>query len=155
MSQLHVSRIDIERIRQDFPILKETMNGKPLAYLDSAATSLKPRQVLEALELYNTKKTANVHRGVYRIAAEATELYEGARRAVARFLGASQEREIVFTSGATAALNLVAQSWGFSNIGPGDEILTSELEHHSSILPWQNVAKYTGATLKLVPLDEE
>ena len=147
--------LDVQEIRKDFPILGEKMNDRPLVYLDSAATSLKPVQVLEALELYNTKKTANVHRGVYRIAAEATELYEGARKAVARFLGAAREREIVFTSGATASLNLVAQSWGFANLRPGDEILTSELEHHSSILPWQNVAKYTGAVLKLVPLSAD
>jgi len=144
--------LDIEKIRKDFPMMDEMMNGNPLVYLDSGATSLKPKQVVEAIEYYNTKKTANVHRGVYKLSNEATDLYEGAREKVAKFIGAKSEREIVFTRGATEALNLVAMSYGLHNLKPGDEILTSELEHHSSFLPWQNVAKVTGATLKFIPL---
>ena len=146
--------IDVNQIRQDFPILQETMNGKPLVYLDSGATSLKPSVVVEALYHYNLKKTANVHRGVYRLGNEATELYEGARKKVADFIGA-RELEIVFTKGATEALNLVAMGYGLHHLKAGDEIITSELEHHSSFLPWQQVAKITGAVLKFVPLTEE
>ena len=148
-------KLDINQVKHDFKILEETMNGKPLVYLDSAATALKPRHVLEAMDYYNSKKTANVHRGVYRLSNEATELYEGARIAVAQFINANSEKEIVFTKGATEALNLVAMSYGLHNLKPGDEILTSELEHHSSFLPWQNVAKVTGATLKFIPLDDD
>jgi len=147
--------LDLTKIRKDFKILTETMNNKPLVYLDSAATALKPTAVLEAMDVYNMKKTANVHRGVYQLGAEATDLYEGARATVAKFMNAASEREIVFTRGVTEALNLVATSYGLHNLKPGDEILTTELEHHSSFLPWQNVAKVTGATLKLIPLNEE
>ncbi|MCL2558911.1 MAG: SufS family cysteine desulfurase [Turicibacter sp.] len=147
--------LDVNEIREDFDILKEPMNGKPLVYLDSAATALKPKVVLDRMAHYNTKASANVHRGVYQISNEATQMYEGARKTVADFLGAASEREIVFTKGATSALNLVAMSYGLHNLKPGDEILTTELEHHSSFLPWQNVAKVTGAVLKFVPLTEE
>jgi len=142
----------VDTVRKDFAILSETMNNKPLVYLDSAATSLKPRQVLEAIAYYDTKKTANVHRGVYKLASEATDLYEAARETVASFINAKSQ-EVVFTKGATEALNLVALSYGLHNLKPGDEIITTELEHHSSFLPWQNVAKITGAVLKFVPLD--
>ena len=147
--------LNVNEIRKDFEILDEPMNGKPLVYLDSAATALKPKAVLEAMEKYHTKASANVHRGVYKISNEATEMYEGARRKVADFINASSEREIVFTRGVTSALNMVAMSYGLHHLGPGDEILTTELEHHSSFLPWQNVAKVTGATLKFIPLTEE
>jgi len=147
--------LDLTKIRKDFKILTETMNNKPLVYLDSAATALKPTAVLEAMDVYNTKKTANVHRGVYQLGAEATDLYESARATVAKFMNAASEREIIFTRGVTEALNLVATSYGLHNLKPGDEILTTELEHHSSFLPWQNVAKITGATLKMIPLNEE
>lgn len=150
-----IKMLDINNIRKDFKILGNTMNGKPLTYLDSAATALKPKMVLEAMDVYNVEKTANVHRGVYQLGAEATKLYEDARKTVAKFLGAESEREIVFTRGVTEALNLVATGYGLPRLKPGDEILTSELEHHSSFLPWQQVAKLTGATLKLIPLSDE
>ncbi|MGL4374331.1 MAG: cysteine desulfurase [Turicibacter sp.] len=147
--------IDVNRIREDFPILKETMNGKTLVYLDSSATTLKPQCVIDAVNNYNAKKTSNVHRGVYKLSNEATELYEGAREKVKNLLNASKPEEIVFTRGATSALNLVAQSYGMANLSSGDEIIVSELEHHSSFLPWQHVAKRTGAILKFIPLDKE
>ena len=150
-----ITMLDTIKIREDFEILGSTMNGKPLVYLDSAATALKPVAVLEAMDKYHTTSSANVHRGVYRISNDATEMYEGARKTVAQFINAASEGEIVFTKGATSALNLVAMSYGLHHLKPGDEILTSELEHHSSFLPWQNVAKVTGATLKFIPLTEE
>jgi len=147
--------LDVNQVRADFDILKQTMNGKPLIYLDSAATALKPKVVLNAMEKYHTTASANVHRGVYKISNDATEMYENARKTVAQFLGAKSENEIVFTKGVTSALNLVAMSYGLHNLKPGDEILTTKLEHHSSFLPWQNVAKVTGAALKFIPLTEE
>ena len=147
--------LDVNKIRADFEILSESMNGKPLVYLDSAATALKPKAVLDVMEQYNTKASANVHRGVYKISNDATEMYEDARKTVAQFINATSENEIVFTKGATSALNLVAMSYGLNNLKPGDEIITTELEHHSSFLPWQNVAKVTGAKLKFIPLTEE
>ena len=146
--------IDVEKIRNDFPILKEKMNDMPLVYLDSGATSLKPQSVIRAIDFYNEKKTANVHRGVYKLGNEATELYESARKTVARFINANR-KEVVFTKGATEALNMVAMGWGLHKIKQGDEIITSELEHHSSFLPWQYVAKITGATLRFVPLTKD
>ena len=147
--------LDVNQVRADFDILKQTMNGKPLIYLDSAATALKPKVVLNAMEKYHTTASANVHRGVYKISNDATEMYENARKTVAQFLGAKSENEIVFTKGVTSALNLVAMSYGLHNLKPGDEILTTKLEHRSSFLPWQNVAKVTGAALKFIPLTEE
>lgn len=146
--------MDVNQIRKDFPILKEKMNDRPLIYIDSGATTLKPNVVVEAENYYNTKKTSNVHRGVYQLSNEATELYEGARKKVKSLLNAKSELEIVFTKGATQALNLVAQSYGLHNIKAGDEIIVSELEHHSSFLPWQYIAKVTGANLKYIPLDK-
>lgn len=146
--------LDVFKIREDFAMLGETMNGKPLVYLDSAATALKPKAVIDAMDKYHTTASANVHRGVYKISNDATNMYEGARQKVAEFIHAKSEREIVFTKGATSALNLVAMSYGLHHLKPGDEILTTELEHHSSFLPWQNVAKVTGATLKFIPLAE-
>jgi len=147
--------LDVQKIREDFEILEHTMNEKPLVYLDSAATALKPKPVLEAMDKYHTTASANVHRGVYKISNDATKMYEGARKTVAEFINAASKREVVFTKGATSALNLVAMSYGLHNLKPGDEILTTELEHHSSFLPWQNVAKITGATLKFIPLTKE
>ena len=146
--------INIEQVRNDFPILTELMNDQPLVYLDSGATSLKPRQVMAAIAHYNSKKTANVHRGVYALGSEATGLYEGAREKVAAFINAKPE-EVVFTKGATEALNFVAMAYGLANLKAGDEIITSELEHHSSFLPWQNVARITGAKLVTIPLDTD
>jgi len=147
--------LDVNRIREDFAILGESVNGKPLVYLDSAATALKPKVVLEAMEKYYLKASANVHRGVYQISNNATAMYEDARQTAAEFLNATSANEIVFTKGVTSALNMVAMGYGLHNLKPGDEILTTELEHHSSFLPWQNVAKVTGATIKFIPLTNE
>jgi len=147
--------LDINKIREDFAILSETINGKPLVYLDSAATALKPKCVLDAMDKYYKEASANVHRGVYKISNDATAMYEDARQTTAEFLNATSANEIVFTKGVTSALNLVAMGYGLHNLKPGDEILTTELEHHSSFLPWQNVAKVTGATVKFIPLSQE
>jgi len=147
--------LDVNKIREDFEILGESVNGHPLVYLDSAATALKPKVVLRAMDKYYKKASANVHRGVYHISNEATQMYEDARKTAARFLGAKSENEIVFTKGVTAALNMVATGYGLHNLKPGDEILTTELEHHSSFLPWQNVGKITGATVKFIPLTKD
>ncbi|MCL1948835.1 MAG: cysteine desulfurase [Turicibacter sp.] len=146
---------DVHHIREQFPILKTTMHGKPLVYLDNGATTLKPKAVVDAIDHYYEEKTSNVHRGAYQLSSDATDLYEGARVKVRDFINARTENEVVFTKGATQALNLVAQSWGIHNLKAGDEILCSELEHHSSFLPWQYVARVTGATLKFIPLTEE
>jgi len=147
--------LDVNKIREEFEILGESVNGHSLVYLDSAATALKPKVVLEAMDKYYKKASANVHRGVYKISNDATCMYEDARKTAAIFLGAKSENEIVFTKGVTAALNMVALSYGLHNLKPGDEILTTELEHHSSFLPWQNVGKITGATVKFIPLTKE
>lgn len=144
-------KVNLSKIRNDFPVLRE--NPK-LAYLDNAAMALKPDCVIEAVNNYYTKLGVNVHRGVYKMSYEATDLYEEARNKVAKFLNAEFE-EIVFTRGASSALNLVASSYGLEFLKPGDEIITSQLEHHSSHMPWNNVAKKTGATVKYVPLNEE
>lgn len=141
-------------IREDFPILRQRVNGKPLVYLDSANTSQKPRQVIEALVRYYEDYNANIHRGVYSIAERATAEYEAARAKVARFLGAAEPAEIVFTRNITEALNLIAHSWGRRHVGPGDEILTTEMEHHSDLVPWQFLAQERGARLRHIPFDD-
>ena len=148
---LDIEKLDIEKLRKDFPILQETMNEKPLIYLDNGASSLKPVQVVQALTNYNTKKSANVHRGVYKLSNDATQLYENARQTVASFIGATK-KEVVFTKSATESLNTIAMGYGLHYLKAGDEIVTSELEHHSSFLPWQNIAKLTGAKIRLIPL---
>lgn len=140
-------------IREDFPILRQRPHGKALVYLDSAATSQKPQQVIDALVRYYTEYNANVHRGVYSIAERATAEYEAAREKVARFLGASGPEEIVFTRNVTEALNLVAYAWGRRHVGPGDEILVTEMEHHSNLVPWQLLAQERGARLRHIPFD--
>lgn len=145
----------VERIRLDFPILSRLINGRPLAYLDNAATTQKPRQVLEAYLSFYERKNANVHRAIHRLAEEATEAYEEARRKVADFLGARSPREIVFVRGATEAINLVAYSWARRNVGRGDNIVLTVMEHHSNIVPWQLVAQEVGAQLRYVDIDEE
>ena len=137
-------------LKADFPILARRVNGHPLTYLDNAATTQKPRPVLAALTEFYTQHNANVHRGVHTLSEEATDLYEAARRKIARFIGAPSPRSIVFTSGATGAINLVAQAWARRELQPGDEILLSEMEHHSNLLPWQQVARETGARLRYV-----
>lgn len=143
--------LNVCKLRNDFPVLKENPN---LAYLDNAASTLKPDCVIQAVDDYYQKLGVNVHRGVYKLSYLATDAYEEARNKIAEFIGASFE-EIVFTRGASAALNLVAMSYGLANLKKGDEVITTELEHHSSCMPWQHVCNVTGATLKYVPLNEE
>jgi cysteine desulfurase/selenocysteine lyase len=144
-----------ETVRADFPILARRVHGKPLVYLDSAATSQKPRQVLDALVRYYTEYNANVHRGIYALAEEATRRYEEARAAVAAFIGARRPEEVVFTRGTTEAINLVAYTWARATLRPGDEIVLTEMEHHSNLVPWQLVAQQTGAVLRFVPFDDQ
>ncbi|HEX9642662.1 MAG TPA: cysteine desulfurase [Acidimicrobiia bacterium] len=144
--------IDAAAIRKDFPILEREFGGKQLVYLDSAATSQKPAQVIDAVDHYYRHTNANVHRGAYRLAEEATTAYEGARAKVAGFVNAASTREVVFTRGTTAAINLVATSWAGSTLHPGDRILLTLMEHHSNIVPWQLVAARTGAELIYAPV---
>ncbi|MGN9762012.1 SufS family cysteine desulfurase [Streptomyces sp. SD31] len=141
-----------ESVRHDFPILHRPVNGRPLVWLDNAATTQKPRQVIEALTAYYGTANSNIHRGAHTMAREATEAYEAGRVAVADFLGAPSPDGVVFVRGTTEAVNLVAQSWGRANLGPGDDILVPVLEHHSDIVPWQMIAKETRARLVPVPL---
>ena len=147
--------MDVQVIRKDFPILQQRVRGgKPLVYLDSAATSQKPAVVIEAVSAYYREINANVHRGIHRLAELATEAYEEARVKLARFIHAPSERCIVYTRGTTEGINLVAQAWGNQAVGAGDEILATGMEHHSNLVPWQMLARRRGAVLKLVPVDE-
>jgi cysteine desulfurase / selenocysteine lyase len=148
-------KLDAPRLRADFPIFEQEIHGKPLAFLDSAVTAQKPRQVLDAIRHFYETSYANVHRGVYTLSERATEGYEGARSKVAAFVNAATSREIVFTRSATESINLVAYAWGLSNLGPGDLVVVTELEHHSNFVPWQYIARRTGATFRVVPVDEE
>ena len=145
---------DVQRVREDFPILRQMVRDKPLVYLDNAATTQKPQSVIDTLLQYYGAQNANIHRGVYKLSVKATELYEEARRKVRAFLNASRNEEIVFTGGTTDAINLVAQSFVRPKVGAGDEILVTELEHHSNIVPWQLVCEQTGASLKVVPIND-
>ena len=147
-------KLDAQRLRTDFAVFDELVNGKPVAYLDSAASTQKPRQVLDEMREFYEHSYANVHRGVYRLAERATTGYETARRKVAGFLNAPSEREVIFTRNATEALNLVAYAWGLDNLEPGDLVVVTELEHHSSFVPWQYVAGRTGAAFRAIPIDE-
>ncbi|MBF2421135.1 cysteine desulfurase [Listeria seeligeri] len=147
--------IDIQKIRADFPILAQEINEKPLAYLDNAATSQKPKQVIRALTHYYEFDNANVHRGVHTLAARATDAFESARAKVAKFIHAREVAEIIFTRGTTSAINLVVDSYGNANIEAGDEIVISYLEHHSNLIPWQQLAKRKGAVLKYIELEED
>lgn len=147
--------MNIQDIRSHFPILHQEVNGKPLVYLDSAATSQKPISVIETLEKYYKEYNSNVHRGVHTLGTKATDAYEGAREKVRRFINAKSTEEIIFTRGATTALNFVAHSYGSDNLREGDEIVITFMEHHANIIPWQQVAKKTGATLKYIPLQED
>ncbi len=146
---------DVARIREDFPILKQRINDKPLVYLDNAATGQKPQAVIDALVNYYTCENSNVHRGVHTLSQRATDAYEGARSKVRQFLNAADDREIIFVRGTTEAINLVAQTYGRENIGPGDEIIISAMEHHSNIVPWQILGQETGAILKVVPINDD
>ncbi len=142
------------RWRSDFPILATTVRGKPLIYLDNAATSQKPRQVIGAVSDFYGSENANIHRGVHRLSEQATAQFEAVREKVARFLGASAAAEIVFTSGTTASINLVAQSWGRGTLRPGDEVLVTAMEHHSNLVPWQLLCEQTGAVLRALPVTD-
>jgi cysteine desulfurase/selenocysteine lyase len=145
---------DVARVRADFPILQREIRGHPLVYLDSAATAQKPRQVIEAVSRYYETGNANVHRGVHALSQEATTEYERVRHLAARFFNSAAPSEIIYTAGTTASLNLVAQSYGGSVLQPGDEILISEMEHHSNIIPWHLVAERTGAVIRSIPVME-
>jgi cysteine desulfurase/selenocysteine lyase len=147
--------LDAESVRRDFPILARSINGKPLVYLDSAASAQQPLAVMRAVERYETHSHANVHRGVHTLSQEATDAFEGARDRVRRFVNAASVREIIFVRGTTEAINLVAQSYVRPRFGPGDEILISALEHHANIVPWQLVCEQTGCTLKVAPIDRK
>ena len=141
-----------DRVRGDFPILHQQVNGNPLIYFDSAASSQKPQAVLDALQHYYRRDNANVHRGAHTLSGRATDAYEGARDKIASFINAANRDEIVFTRNASEAINLVAYSWGLANLKPGDEIILSVMEHHSNIVPWQIIAQKTGAVIKYVEL---
>lgn len=147
--------LDPEAIRADFPLFERAFGGRPLAYLDSAATSLKPRAVLEAMDAYNTRYTANIHRGIYTTAEEATAAYEAARASVARLIGSPSPNEVVFVRNATEAINLVAYSWGRPHIRQADTIVLTELEHHSNLVPWQLLAQEKDADLEFVSIDDQ
>jgi cysteine desulfurase/selenocysteine lyase len=149
------AKLDARKLRADFPIFEQLIHGKPLAYLDSAVSAHKPRHVLDALRTFYETSYGNVHRGVYMLSERSTAAYEGAREKVAAFVNAPTSREIVFTRNATESLNLVAYAWGLTNLGPGDVVLVTELEHHSNFVPWQYIAKRTGATFRMIPLDEQ
>jgi cysteine desulfurase/selenocysteine lyase len=145
---------DAARVRADFPILAQSIHGKPLVYLDSAASAQRPRAVIEAVEYYETRLHSNVHRGVHTLSQRATDAYEGARETVRRFINARSTREIVFVRGTTEAINLVAQSWGGENLRAGDEVLITRLEHHANIVPWQLACQASGARLVAAPITE-
>jgi cysteine desulfurase/selenocysteine lyase len=149
-----IGGFDVAKLRQEFPILKETVYGKPLTYLDSAATSQKPQQVIDAISRFFLKENANVHRGVHYLSERATEGYENARLEVQRFLNAGHSHEIIFVRGTTEAVNLVAQTYGKKNVGVLDEVLITEMEHHSNIVPWQMLCEDTGAKLRVVPIND-
>jgi cysteine desulfurase/selenocysteine lyase len=150
-----MTTFDVHELRKEFPTLHQEVNGKYLAYLDNAATSQKPKKVLDAVEQYYRKDNANVHRGIHELSRRATLAYEGARERVAEWLGASHPSEIVWTRGTTESINLVAATWGLDQLHEGDEILLTTMEHHSNIVPWQILARRTGAVLKYLEMDEE
>ena len=148
------AEFDVARIREDFPILKQTVNGKPLVYLDNGATSQKPQAVIDALVRYYSTENSNVHRGVHTLSQMATDDYEAARSKVRRFINAEDEREIIFVRGTTEGINLVAQSFGRQNVHEGDEIVISAMEHHSNIVPWQILCEEAGAKLRVIPIND-
>lgn len=155
MNAAAVRPYDVAEVRAQFPILARLVHGKPLVYLDSTASSQKPQVVIDRLATYYAQGNANVHRGVHTLSEEATAAFEGSRAKVARFINASSSKEIIWTRNATEAINLVAYSWGSANLKPGDEVLITEMEHHSNIVPWQLACQRTGATLRYVPVDDE
>jgi len=146
---------DVDRVRKDFPLLRQQVHGQPLVYLDNAATSQKPQVVIDTLTRYYAEENSNVHRGVHRLSERATEAHEAARANVRRFLNAADTREIIFVRGATEGINLVAQSYGRASITAGDEIIISWMEHHSNIVPWQMLCEEKGAVLRVIPINED
>ena len=154
MTQSLSTVFNVSAIRADFPALAQQAHGRPLVYLDNAATTQKPRQVIEALRRYYERDNANVHRGVHMMSERATEAYEGAREKIRAFVNAASVHEIVFTRNATESINLVARAWGDANVRAGDEVLITAMEHHSNIVPWQLLCARTGATLKVAPIDD-
>jgi len=154
MSATVTPALDVERLRRDFPILARPIRGKPLVYLDNAATSQKPRTVIDAVSRFYSSENANIHRGVHYLSEQATAAYDAVRARVASFLNAASTAEIVFTRGTTEGINLVAQSWARNRLQPGDEILITEMEHHSNIVPWQLVAGQTGAVVRAIPITD-
>lgn len=152
---LRTTGLDVYRLREDFPILQRRVHGKPLVYLDSAATSQRPRQVIDATTRFYSHYNANIHRAVHQLGAEATEAFEGARAAIARFIGAAAPEEIVFVRNATEAINLVAHTWGRAHIGAADRILLTVMEHHSNIVPWQLLARDKRAELHYIDIDDD
>ncbi len=149
------TKLDVEAIIKDFPILDQKVNGKRLAYLDSTATSQKPKQVIDTLRDYYERYNSNVHRGVHTLGSLATDGYEGARETVRRFIHAKHFEEIIFTRGTTASINMIAHSYGDANVGQGDEIVVTQMEHHANLVPWQQLAHRKGATLKFIPMSED
>jgi cysteine desulfurase/selenocysteine lyase len=145
---------DVNAVRRDFPILQERVNGQPLVWFDNAATTQKPQAVMDRLAWFYAHENSNIHRAAHELAARATDAYEGARQKVARFLGAGSVDEIIFVRGATEAINLIAKTWGAQNVGAGDEIIVSHLEHHANIVPWQLLAAAKGARLRVIPVDD-
>jgi cysteine desulfurase/selenocysteine lyase len=150
-----MASLNVQTVRADFPILERTVHGKKLVFLDSAASSQKPRQVIEAMNDYYRHSHANVHRGVYALSEEATDLFEAARKKVARFIGAKSSREVIWTRNATESVNLVAYAWGRANLRAGDEILSTEMEHHANIVPWQLLAQEKGARVRYLPINDD
>ena len=152
MSQEKKYKMDIEKIKSDFPILQRKVHGKRLVYLDNASTTQKPKQVLQAMHDFYVYSNSNVHRGTNTLSDEATFAYEEAHKTVAKFVNAYSWKEVIFTKNTTEAMNLIAYSYGMSFLKPGDEIILSEMEHHSSLVPWQQIAKKVGAVVKFIPL---
>jgi cysteine desulfurase / selenocysteine lyase len=148
------SELNVKKIRKEFPILRQRVHGKPLVYLDNAATTQKPLPVLEALDKYYREYNANIHRGLHLLSEKATAAYEGTRLMVQKFLNAADQKEIIFTHGTTEGINLVAQTWGRRNVGAGDEIILTVMEHHSNIVPWQILCEEKGASLKVAPIND-
>ena len=155
MASTAVPALDAHRLRADFAVFEELLDGRPVAYLDSASSTQKPRQVLDRMRTFYEHEYANVHRGVYRLSERATEGYEGAREKVRAFVNAPSTREIVFTRSATEGINLVAYAWGLDNLGPGDAVVVTELEHHANFVPWQFIAQRTGASFRHIPIDDQ
>ena len=149
-----VATLDVQKIRADFPALHQSVHGRPLVYLDNAATTQKPRAVIDAIRRYYEEDNANVHRGVHLLSQRATDAYEDARETVRAFINAASTREIVYTRNATESINLVARAWGDANVGTGDEVLISPMEHHSNIVPWQQLCERRGAVLRVAPMDD-